>query len=214
MAIGSTTTTAQNRRPGRRVRSTHHAAPSPIAPASTVTATASRTVFHSSWTTSGRSSRWLRPARPSWLAWNTRNPGVSSTRAATRSPARPTTRPGAVRARRPSRGGALACAPAGVGGTCAGGCSAETARSERAIRPPPSVDQPDVLEQRQRPRSVPEVGDRDVRRVEIGERDRHLGGGDPGADRVLVALAAGDDLLTLDADQEGKELLRLGLLLR
>ena len=46
MASGMTTSTAQTRRPGRSVRSTHHAAPVPITAQATVTTAASRTVFH------------------------------------------------------------------------------------------------------------------------------------------------------------------------
>ena len=47
MASGMTTSTAQSRRPGRSVRSTHHAAPVPITAQATVTTAVSRTVFHS-----------------------------------------------------------------------------------------------------------------------------------------------------------------------
>ena len=47
MASGTTTSTAQMRRPGRSVRSTHHAAPVPITAHKAVTTTVSRTVFHS-----------------------------------------------------------------------------------------------------------------------------------------------------------------------
>ena len=47
MASGMTTSTAQTRRPGRSVRSTHHAAPVPITAQATVTTAVSRTVFQS-----------------------------------------------------------------------------------------------------------------------------------------------------------------------
>ena len=47
MASGMTTSTAQTRRPGRSVRSTHHAAAVPITAQATVTTAVSRTVFHS-----------------------------------------------------------------------------------------------------------------------------------------------------------------------
>ena len=54
MAKGTTTRTAQIRRPGRSVRSTHHAASVPITAQSAVTTTDSRTVFHSRVAVSGR----------------------------------------------------------------------------------------------------------------------------------------------------------------
>ena len=48
MASGTTSSTAQIRRPGSAVRSTSQAAPVPMIAHSTVTATVSCTVFHSS----------------------------------------------------------------------------------------------------------------------------------------------------------------------
>ena len=62
MASGMTTSTAQTRRPGRSVRSTHHAAPVPITAQATVTTAASRTVFHSRDQVSGRKIRLLQLA--------------------------------------------------------------------------------------------------------------------------------------------------------
>ncbi len=47
MATGNTTTTAQNRRPGRSVFSTNQAVAVPMAAQAAVTTTDSRTVFHS-----------------------------------------------------------------------------------------------------------------------------------------------------------------------
>ena len=46
MATGITTSTTQRRRPGRSVRSVHHAAAVPITADAAVTATQSLTVFH------------------------------------------------------------------------------------------------------------------------------------------------------------------------
>ena len=57
MASGTTTSTAQPRRPGRSVRSMHHAAAVPITAHATVTTTVSRTVFQSSERVSGRKMR-------------------------------------------------------------------------------------------------------------------------------------------------------------
>ncbi len=54
MASGTTTSTAQIRRPGRSVRSTHQAAAVPMTAHSAVTTTVSRIVFHSRVAVSGR----------------------------------------------------------------------------------------------------------------------------------------------------------------
>ena len=58
MAKGTTTSTAQIRRPGRSVRSTHQAARVPMTAHRAVTTTVSRTVFQSSVAVSGRKMRW------------------------------------------------------------------------------------------------------------------------------------------------------------
>ena len=58
MAKGTTTSTAQTRRPGRSVRSTHQAASVPMTAHRTVTTTVSRTVFHNRVAVSGRKIRW------------------------------------------------------------------------------------------------------------------------------------------------------------
>ena len=64
MAKGTTTSTAQIRRPGRSVRSTHQAASVPMTAHRTVTTTVSRTVFHSRVAVSGRQIRWTTVRTP------------------------------------------------------------------------------------------------------------------------------------------------------
>ena len=84
MASGTTTSTAQARRPGRSVRSTHHAAPVPITAQATVTATVSRTVFHSSEAVSGRKIRCATSEAPApWASISRKTSGTART-AATR----------------------------------------------------------------------------------------------------------------------------------
>ena len=68
MARGSTTRTAQMRRPGRSVRSMHHAAATPITAQAAVTASDSRTVFQRRFRVSWRKSRCERVAQPVWAA--------------------------------------------------------------------------------------------------------------------------------------------------
>ena len=74
MASGTTSSTAQIRRPGKSVRSTSHAAAVPMTAHSTVTTTVSRTVFQSSDAVNGRKI-WLatasNPARCDSMSRNT-----------------------------------------------------------------------------------------------------------------------------------------------
>src|ERR1700730_3292171 len=70
------------------------------------------------------------------------------------------------------------------------------------------LGQPGLLQERGGGRAVAQLGDGQRRRLQRGERGEWLGGGDPLGDRVLVALAVGDDLLALGADQKGQKLLR------
>jgi hypothetical protein len=58
MAKGTTTSTAQARRPGRLVRSTHHAVRVPMMAHRMVTTTVSRMVFHNRLAVSERKIRW------------------------------------------------------------------------------------------------------------------------------------------------------------
>ncbi len=83
MAKGTTTNTAQIRRPGRSVRSTHHAARVPMTAHSTVTTTVSRMVFHSSVPVSGRKIRWTTVDSPAPLASMTRKTSGTSRTMAT-----------------------------------------------------------------------------------------------------------------------------------
>ena len=76
MASGTTTSTAHARRPGRSVRSTHHAAAVPSTAQATVTTTASRTVFHSRVAVSGRKIRWATSAVPApWASMSRKTSG-------------------------------------------------------------------------------------------------------------------------------------------
>ena len=81
MASGMTTSTAQTRRPGRSVRSTHHAAPVPITAQATVTTAVSRTVFHSRDQVSERKIRLLSspaPAPPASISRKTSGTAMSA----------------------------------------------------------------------------------------------------------------------------------------
>ena len=84
IASGTTTSTAQTRRPGRSVRSMHHAAPVPITAQAAVTTTVSRTVFQSSEPVSGRKIRCTTSAVPAPWASMSRKTSGSARIAATR----------------------------------------------------------------------------------------------------------------------------------
>jgi hypothetical protein len=83
IASGTTTSTAQTRRPGKSVRSTHHAAAVPITAHATVTATVSRTVFQSSERVSGRKMRCATSETPAPWASISRKTSGSARIAAT-----------------------------------------------------------------------------------------------------------------------------------
>ena len=84
IASGTTTSTAQARRPGRSVRSTHQAAAVPITAQASVTTTVSRTVFHSSVPVSGRKTRLATSEIPAPCASMSRKTSGSASTAATR----------------------------------------------------------------------------------------------------------------------------------
>src|SRR5450432_2827727 len=77
------TSTAQARRPGRLVRSTHHAAAVPITAQHRVVTTARRTVFQRSVAVSPRNSRLEMDVSPTWPASTRRNTTGTSSRTAT-----------------------------------------------------------------------------------------------------------------------------------
>ena len=105
MASGTTTSTAQTRRPGRLVRSTHQAAAVPMTAHSTVTTTVSRTVFHSRSAVSRRKIRWATVAAPAPRASMSRKTsGSASTQATARLAAISATGGRARRARTAGRG--------------------------------------------------------------------------------------------------------------
>ena len=85
MAKGTTTSTAHIRRPGRSVRSTHHAVSVPMTAHSTVTTTVRRTVFQSSVPVSGRKMRWttVATARALLASMSRKTSGASRTMATT-----------------------------------------------------------------------------------------------------------------------------------
>ena len=83
MANGTTTRTAQTRRPGRLVRSTNQAASVPITAQSPVTTTISRTVFHSRAAVSGRQISLASVASPAPRASISRKTSGASMTAAT-----------------------------------------------------------------------------------------------------------------------------------
>ena len=84
IAKGMTTSTAQIRRPGRSVRSTHHAARVPITAQSSVTDTVRRTVFQRRVAVRGRQMRSATVRVPARCASKSRNTsGASSTTATT-----------------------------------------------------------------------------------------------------------------------------------
>ena len=84
IASGTTISTAHTRRPGRSVRSVSHAAPVPMTAHTAVTATASRTVFHSSWPVRGRAINAATWPAPAPRASVSRNASGTMTTAATR----------------------------------------------------------------------------------------------------------------------------------
>ena len=59
-----------------------------------------------------------------------------------------------------------------------------------------------------------QLGDGDAVGLQLVERGLGLRGGHPGRDRVLEAVAVGDDLLALRRGEEGDQALRLRLVLR
>src|SRR3984957_8219858 len=82
MANGTTTSTAHTRRPGRSVRSTHHAVRVPITAQSAVTTTVSRTLFHNKEKVKDRQMRRVRVVPPPPRASiNKKTSGVSKPRA-------------------------------------------------------------------------------------------------------------------------------------
>src|ERR1700683_1559095 len=194
IASGTTTSTAQTRRPGKSVRSTHHAAPVPITAHATVTTTVSRTVFHSRVRVSARKMRCATSAAPAPWASTSRNTSGSARTAATSELI-------ASRAtgRRARRGLTVPCTPGRVSVPAAISGPGPSAASQQA----------GLAEQGDRRRSVAELGDRDRGRLKLIERRLRCRRGHAVAQRVLVALLVArrtrDDLLTLRAGHEGEE---------
>ena len=86
-AIGSARSTASVRRRGRSVRSTHHAAASPMTTQAAVTATVSWTLLTSSSPTRGRHSRRRASDQPtSETCWRMKTSGSRASPAATTAP--------------------------------------------------------------------------------------------------------------------------------
>src|SRR5580698_9649885 len=206
IASGTTTRTDQTRRPGRSVRSTHHAAPVPITAHAAVTTTVSRMVFHSRVRVSGRKMRCTTSVAPAPWASTSRNTSGRARSAATREliVSRATGRL-AGRARRgltaPSASGRVSVPVAAISGPDPSGGS----------------QQAGLTEQGDRRRTVAELGDRDRGRLKLIERRLRCRGRHAVSQRVLVALLVArgtrDDLLTLLAGQEGEEFLGRRLML-
>src|SRR3984957_2659529 len=208
IASGMTSSTAQTRRPGRFVRSTSQAAPVPMTAHRKVTATVSRTVFHSSMPVSGRKiwpATVLRPAPCDSTMRNTSGTASSAAMAALTA-----IRPGR---RRPRRAGTAATASV-AGPACAVWLIAPV------LIGVPRSQQSGLAQQRDCPTAVAELADGDRVRPQLAERRLGRLSGHAGCDRVLeaqrvaIALAGSpDDFLALLADQERQELLRFGLML-
>src|SRR5580693_2802938 len=205
IARGTTTSTAQTRRPGRSVRSTHHAAPVPITAHAAVTTTVSRTVFHSRVRVSGRKMRCATSEAPAPWASTSRNTSGRARSAATR--ALMISRATGRSAGRSGRGLTVLFSPGRV--------SVPAAISG----PDPSggSQQAGLAQQGDRRRAVAELGDRDRGRLKLIERRLRCRGRHAVSQRVLVALLVArgtrDDLLTLLAGQEGEEFLGRRLML-
>src|SRR5580692_1090833 len=154
IARGTTTSTAQTRRPGRSVRSTHHAAPVPITAHAAVTTTVSRTVFHSSVQVSGRKMRWATSEAPAPWASTSRNTSGTARSAATREliASRATGRRGRALTALLSAG--RVSVPAAISGPDPSGGS----------------QQAGLAEQGDRRRAVAELGDCDRGRLKLIER--------------------------------------------
>src|SRR5580693_2341506 len=206
IARGTTTSTAQTRRPGRSVRSTHHAAPVPITAHAAVTTTVSRTVFHSSVQVSGRKMRCATSEAPAPWASTSRNTSGSARSAATRELiASRTTGRSAGRARR------------GLTTSVSPGWVSVPAAAISGPDPSGGSQQAGLAEQGGRRRAVAELGDRNRGRLKLIERRLRRRRGHPACQGVLVALlvtrGTRDDLLTLLASQEREELLGRRLVL-
>src|SRR5580704_7527927 len=208
IASGTTRSTAQARRPGRSVRSTHHAPAVPITAHNTVTATVSRTVFHSSDQVSGRKIRCKTSPNPAPLASISRKTSGRARTAATRQ-----LRVSRATGRRARRG--VTCSlrsPWSLRRSASVPAAAISASCRRR-----GSQQARLTEQGNRRRAVAEIGDRDRVGLKLGKRRFRSRGGHPGAERILIALlvpgGAADDFLALPADQEGEELLRRRLVL-
>ncbi len=123
MASGTTTSTAQIRRPGRSVRSTHQAAAVPMTAHSAVTTTVSRIVFHSRVAVSERKISLASAPSPLLLASISRKTSGSarmaaiSVAAAMSAPGRRAAGPGGARRPPPGPG------PKGVRSQCFLRCS-------------------------------------------------------------------------------------------
>src|SRR5580698_7181591 len=214
IASGTTTSTAQTRRPGRLVRSTHQAAAVPITAHRAVTTTVSRTVFHSRSAVSLRKIRCATVAAPAPRASISRKTsGSASTQATARLAAISAT---GRRLRRGRTAGTRASAWPGAGGG-PGRCSV----CDAVIAPPTSPSplygrsqQARLAHQRDGRGAGAEVGDRHRIGLELAQRRLGRLRGHAGCDRVLEAdrlARVGDDALALVADQERQALLRRGL---
>src|SRR5580658_708958 len=203
MANGTMTSTAQTRRPGRSVRSIHHAARVPMTAQRSVTTTVSRTVFQSRLAVSGLQMRWamvLTPAPRASISKKTS--GANSTRAITVLTANRTlggrSRRAAAGRSTPSR---LSVAGVAVTSRRRGTANARSRASQ----------EPGLLQQGDRTGPVTQLGDGDRIRLESIEGGLGLGRGHPRGDGVLEADRTGDDLLALLAHDVGEESLRGGL---
>ncbi len=194
------------------MRSTNQAATVPTTAQSTITTTERLTVFHSSWAVRLRNSNGSSVCQPTWTACTTRKmsgriTAIEANAAPTRSKGRRGARPGRVE-RRGRIGGTGPGAPGGVPIT--GWSTTEvTERSYHldghnggTVTTAARSQQLRLLQQLDRLGAGPQLGDRDGVRLELRERGL-TGPGHARCDRVLPALAVGDDLLPLLRGEEG-----------
>ena len=172
MPSGITTRMARSRRHGMSVRSTNHAASVPTMALRMVTTTTSETVFQISVAVRLRNRSWCSSAQPTCTAWTTRNTSGSSTATDTRTA--PAVRRGGNRRRPPRR-----------------------LRWSRRHTAPPRHSSWASCSSLIASAPVPELGDGDAVRLQLVERRLGLRGRHTRGDRVLEAVAVGDDLLAL-----------------
>ena len=196
MPSGSTSRTAHRRRSGTSVRSTSQAAPTPSTAQRSVQATASRTRVPQQHRDRVAKQQPLRP-RPSPECWASTTRKASGSRTA---PGGDRTAGGAHQ--RPATAARPACGQ-GAGDDLLGGGNVLMA---------PALEQSQPLLHREGFAAVAELGGGQGVRVEVGPAGcRPAAGADPRPQRVLVAVAVGEDFLAFLADQEREKLLRRGL---